>query len=163
MQLSFRTLSTFTALLCSLLALVWGVMPDWLLASWDIEYSLAAGLIARRTAVLFAALSVIFYLVRNEVPSTTRHALSNGFIIGCWGLAALGFGEWLNGHAGPGILLAVVVELALGLAFLQTRRVSAELETKALYPPCGGAALPQGYAEGRCEVRQSVRLFPDSH
>jgi hypothetical protein len=44
-------------------------------------------------------------------------------------LAALGFGEWLNGHAGPGILLAVVVELALGLAFLQTKRVSMELET----------------------------------
>jgi len=27
----------------------------------------------------------------------------------------LGFGEWLNGHAGPGILLAVLVEFALGL------------------------------------------------
>lgn len=67
--------------------------------------------------------------VRNESPSITRHALSNGFMVGCWGLAALGFGEWLNGHAGPGILLAVVVELALGLAFLQTRRVSMELET----------------------------------
>ncbi|MBV6823044.1 hypothetical protein [Pseudomonas sp. PD9R] len=129
MQLSFRTLSSFTALLCLLLALAWGLMPDRLLASWDIEYSLAAGLIARRTAVLFAALSVMFYLVRNEAQSPTRRALSNGFVVGCWGLATLGFGEWLNGHAGPGILLAVGVELALGLAFFQTRRVSAELET----------------------------------
>ncbi|MGF6208464.1 hypothetical protein HKK52_05045 [Pseudomonas sp. ADAK2] len=129
MQLSFRTLSTFTAALCFVLALVWGLMPDQLLAVWSIEYSSAAGLVARRSAVLFAALGVMFYLVRNEAPSATRSALSNGFIVGCWGLAALGFGEWLNGHAGPGILLAVGVELALGLGFFQTRRVSVELET----------------------------------
>jgi hypothetical protein len=32
-----------------------------------------------------------------------------------FGLAALGLGEWLYCHAGPGILLAVVVEFALGL------------------------------------------------
>ena len=129
MQLSFRTLSTFTAALCFLLALVWGLMHDWLLSIWGLEYSLTVGVVARRSAMLFAALGVMFYLVRNESPSTTRHALSNGFMVGCWGLAALGFGEWLNGHAGPGILLAVVVELALGLAFLQTKRVSMELET----------------------------------
>ena len=129
MQLSFRTLSTFTATLCFLLALVWGLMPDWLLSIWGLDYSLVVGVVARRSAILFAALGVMFYLVRNESPSTTRHTLSNGFMVGCWGLAALGFGEWLNGHAGPGILLAVVVELALGLAFLQTRRVSMELET----------------------------------
>lgn len=129
MQLSFRALATFTAALCFLLALVWGLMPDWLLSIWGLEYSLTVGIVARRSAMLFAALGVMFYLVRNESPSTTRHALSNGFMVGCWGLAALGFGEWLNGHAGPGILLAVVVELALGLAFLQTKRVSMELET----------------------------------
>jgi hypothetical protein len=129
MQLSFRTLSTFTAALCFLLALVWGLMPDRLLSIWSIEYSLAVGVVARRSAMLFAALGVMFYLVRNEAPSITRNALTHGFMVGCWGLAALGFGEWLNGHAGPGILLAVVVELALGLAFLQTKRVSMELET----------------------------------
>ena len=112
-----------------LLALVWGLMPDWLLAIGSIEYSTATGLVARRSAVQFAVLGVMLYGVRNEAPSVIRNALSNGFIVGCWGLAVLGFGEWLNGHAGPGILLSVVVELALGLAFLQTKRVSVELET----------------------------------
>jgi TM2 domain-containing membrane protein YozV len=129
MQLSFRTLSTFTAALCVLLALVWGLVPDWLLAIGSIEYSTATGLVARRSAILFAALGMILYGVRNEAPSVTRNALSNGFIAGSWGLAVLGFGEWLNGHAGPGILVSVVVELALGLAFLQTKRVSVEPET----------------------------------
>lgn len=129
MQLSFRIVSTFTSLLCFLLALVWGLIPDGLLAIWSIEYSSVAGFVARRSAVLFAALGVMFYLVRNEAPSVTRNALSTGFTVGCFGLAILGFGEWLNGHAGPGILLAVMVESALGLGFVQARRVSAELET----------------------------------
>jgi hypothetical protein len=129
MQLSFRTLSMFTAALCLVLALVWGLMPDWLLAIWGIEYSSATGVVSRRIAVVFAALGLIFYWVRNEPPSVIRSALSSGFMVGCFGLAALGFGEWLNGHTGPGILLAVLVELALGLGFLQTRRLSVELET----------------------------------
>ena len=127
MQLSFRTLSGFTCSLCFLLALAWGVFPQSLLAIWSIEYSDAAGFVARRSAVLFAALGVMFYLVRNAPPSLGRNALSNGFIVGCFGLAVLGFAEWLNGHAGPGILLAVLVEFALGLGFVQARRVTVEL------------------------------------
>ncbi|WLH33191.1 hypothetical protein PSH79_14685 [Pseudomonas sp. FP2196] len=127
MQLSFRTLSGITSSLCFLLALVWGFFPDVLLALWSIAYSDAAGFVARRSAVLFAALGLMFYLVRSAPPSLGRNALSNGFIVGCLGLAVLGFAEWLNGHAGPGILLAVLVEFALGLGFVQARRVTVEL------------------------------------
>ncbi|MGX0890137.1 hypothetical protein AB7M22_002145 [Pseudomonas sp. ADAK2 TE3594] len=131
MQLSFRTLSTFTAALCFLLALVWGLMPQALLAIWSIEYSSGAGFVARRSAVLFAALGVMFYLVRQAPPSAARSALGSGFIVGCFGLAALGFGEWLYGHAGPGILLAILVEFALGLGFIQTQRVSVKMAEAA--------------------------------
>jgi hypothetical protein len=127
MQLSFRTLSGITASLCFLLALGWGFVPEMILAIWSIEYSESAGFVARRGAVLFAALGMMFYLVRNAPPSLGRNALSNGFIVGCFGLAVLGFAEWLNGHAGPGILLAVLVEFALGLGFVQARRVTVEL------------------------------------
>ena len=127
MQLSFRALSGITSSLCFLLALAWGFFPEVLLAIWSIEYSTAVGFVARRSAVLFAALGVMFFLVRNTPPSVARSALSNGFIVGCFGLAVLGFGEWLNGHAGPGILLAVLVELALGLGFVQARRVTVKL------------------------------------
>jgi hypothetical protein len=127
MQLSFRALSGITSSLCFLLALAWGFFPEVLLAIWSIEYSTAVGFVTRRSAVLFAALGVMFFLVRHAPPSVARSALSNGFIVGCFGLAVLGFGEWLNGHAGPGILLAVLVELALGLGFVQARRVTVEL------------------------------------
>ncbi|TFH79735.1 hypothetical protein [Pseudomonas kribbensis] len=127
MQLSFRTLSTITFSLCFLLALAWGLVPQILLSIWSIEYSEAAGFVARRMAVLFVALGVMFYLVRNAPVSIARNAMNNGFIVGCFGLAVLGFAEWLNGHAGPGILLAVLVEFALGLGFVQARRVTVEL------------------------------------
>ncbi|WP_166223560.1 hypothetical protein [Pseudomonas atagonensis] len=127
MQLSFRTLSSITSFVCFLLALVWGFFPELILAIWSIEYSTSAGFVARRSAVLFAALGLMFYLVRRAPVSIARNALSNGFIVGSFGLAVLGFAEWLNGHAGPGILLAVLVEFALGLGFVQARRVTVEL------------------------------------
>jgi len=128
MQFTFRTLATFTAVLSFVLAFVWGFWPDEWLSIWSVEYSSATGLVSRRTAVLFLALGVIFYRARRAPPSSTRRALSTGFVVGCFGLATLGLGEWLNGHAGPGILLPVVVELALGLGFIQTKRLSVERE-----------------------------------
>ena len=84
MQFSFRTLSTFTAALCFLLALIWGLMPQWLLAIWGIEYSSAAGFVARRSAVLFGALGVMFYLVRQAPPSATRSAAALWWGVSDW-------------------------------------------------------------------------------
>lgn len=123
MQFTFRTIATFTSALCFVLAVVWGFFPDVLLSIWGVEYSDATGLVSRRYAVLFLAFAVVFYRTRRAPPSSTRRALSTGMVVACFGLATLGFGEWLNGHAGPGILLAVTVEIALGLGFIQTKRV----------------------------------------
>lgn len=127
MQLSFRTLALFTAFLCFSLALIWGFTPESMLSIWNVGFSDTTGLMARRGAMLFMALGVMFYLARNAPPSPARAAMSNGLMVGVFGLAVLGFGEWLNGRAGPGILLAVLVEISLGLAFFKTRRVSIDL------------------------------------
>ncbi|NVZ53381.1 hypothetical protein HX792_23785 [Pseudomonas sp. B6002] len=124
MSLSFRALATFTALLCFALALVWGLRPDLLLWLWSVEYSSATGLVSRRNAALFLAIGIMFYRARHAPPSDTRSALTTGFITGCLVLAVLGFSEWINGNAGPGILLAVATETVLGLAFIQAHRSS---------------------------------------
>lgn len=124
MQLSFRPLATFTALLCFALALVWGLCPDRLLWLWSVEYSSATGLVARRNAALFLAIGIMFYRARRAQPSATRRAMTTGFVTGCFVLAILGISEWINGHAGPGILLAVITETALGLAFIQAQKSS---------------------------------------
>jgi len=124
MQLHFRPLATFTALLCFALALIWGLRPDLLLWVWSVEYSSATGLVARRNAALFLAIGIMFYRARHSPPDATRHALTSGFVVGCFVLAILGISEWIGGHAGPGILLAVITETALGLAFIQARKSS---------------------------------------
>lgn len=124
MQLNFRTLATATALLCFALALVWGLRPDLMLWLWSVEYSSATGLVSRRNAALFLGLGVMFYRARHAPPSDTRRAMTTGFITGCFALAVLGFSEWIHGSAGPGILLAVITEAVLGLAFIQAHRSS---------------------------------------
>ncbi|AMN80633.1 MULTISPECIES: hypothetical protein [Pseudomonas] len=124
MPLRFHTLALFTAVLCFALALIWGLRPEWMLWLWSVEYSNATGLVARRNATLFLAIGVMFYRARHAPPCDTRRAMTGGFTIGCWVLAVLGFSEWINGNAGPGILLAVATETVLGLAFIQAHRSS---------------------------------------
>lgn len=122
MQLRFYPLAHFTAWLCFALALAWGWRADLLLWLWSVEYSDATGLVARRNALLFLAIGIMFYRLRHAAPSPTRNAVTSGFIAGCLGLAVLGVVEWLNGRAGPGILLAVLTETALGLGFIQAQK-----------------------------------------
>ena len=124
MQLSFRSLATFTALLCFALALVWGLRPDLLLWLWSVEYSNATGLVSRRNAALFLGIGIMFWRARHAPPSDIRRAMTSGFAVGCLVLAVLGFSDWINGNAGPGILLAVATETVLGLAFIQAHRSS---------------------------------------
>lgn len=124
MPLSFRTLATATALLCFVLALVWGLRPDLLLGMWGVTSSDATGLVARRSAALFLAIGIMFYRARHAPPSDTRRAMTSGFAIGCLVLAVLGVCEWFSGNAGTGIFLAVATETVLGLAFIQAHRSS---------------------------------------
>ena len=124
MLLSFRTLATFTALLCFALALIWGLRPDLLLWVWSVEYSSGTGLVSRRNAALFLGIGIMFWRARHAPPSDIRRAMTSGFAVGCLVLAVLGFSEWINGNAGPGILLAVATETVLGLAFIQAHRSS---------------------------------------
>jgi hypothetical protein len=56
-------------------------------------------------------------MARNAEPSESRVALTSGFAIACSLLAALGCIELFSGHAGPGILSAIVVEIMLAGAF----------------------------------------------
>ena len=89
-----------------------------LLSTWGVDFSYAVGLMGRRGAALFAGIGVMFFWARNAEPSSARSALVAGFVISCLALAALGVVELGNGHAGPGILSAVLIEVALILASL---------------------------------------------
>ena len=117
MPFKFHQLAAATAFICFVLAAVWLLAPQLLLAIWAVDYAYPVGLVSRRAAALFLGIGVMFWLAR-EVPHPARRALGTGLGVACLTLAALGVFELLTGHAGPGILLAVGVELALAAAWL---------------------------------------------
>ena len=120
--MNFRNLAILTSLVCFVLAVTWTLAPNSLLTVWGIEFSYPVGLVSRRGAALFAGIGVMFFRARNAEPSSARSALISGFVVGCVALAVLGTIELATGHAGLGILSAVLVEVALALALLYVAR-----------------------------------------
>ncbi|WP_369936716.1 hypothetical protein [Xanthomonas tesorieronis] len=112
------------SLLFLVIACTWMFVPGAMLANWGIGTSPAAELMARRGAALYAGLSVMFFMARGAAPTPARSALVAGFVTACALLAALGIGELASGHAGRGILVAVVLESVFVLAFLFVREKS---------------------------------------
>ncbi len=118
MTLNFKTLAVLSAGLCFVLANIWMFAPKILLAVWSVPYSESVGLVARRGAALFGAIGTMFFVARNAEISLARYGLIVGFTLGCAALASLGIFELVSGHAGLGILSAVVVEVAFAVAFI---------------------------------------------
>lgn len=118
MKLNFQSVAILVALVCFALASVWMFAPELLLSSWGVEYSSSTVLVSRRAAALFAGIGVMFFTARKAELSVARSALIIGFVTACLILAALGLFEFVSGHATVGILSAVLIEVALALAFL---------------------------------------------
>jgi hypothetical protein len=124
MSLTFRPLATLTSLLFFGIAATWMFAPDSMLATWDVALSYPVELVGRRAAALYAGIGVMFFLARSTAPSPARSALAAGMVTACLLLAALGVFELVTGHAGAGILTAVLLEVALALAFIFIRKKS---------------------------------------
>jgi lysylphosphatidylglycerol synthetase-like protein (DUF2156 family) len=115
--ITFYRLSVFAAILFLLLACILMFAPAQMLTSWGVELTVSVGLMARRIAALYTGLAVMFFMVRNAEHSTTRTALIYGVVTSCLMLAGLGAYELYAGHASTGIIPAVLIEVALALAF----------------------------------------------
>lgn len=116
-HLTFRAAATITSAICMVLACTWAIVPDFLPHLWNVEFTYPVGLVARRGAALFAGVAIILFGARDAEPSPARSAIGRGCAFGCLALALLGTAELATGHAGPGILFAVVVEIAIAFAF----------------------------------------------
>ena len=119
----FKHVALATTGVCLALVAVWLLAPRPLLAFWGVSLAAhpLADLMGRRTAALFAGLGLMLYLARKAEPSTARTALARGFALACLGLALSGVYELWAGHAGIGILGAILVEASLALGFLTAR------------------------------------------
>lgn len=116
--LSFYRLSVFSSILFTVLAFILMFAPVVMLSAWGVELTDSVGLVARRIAALYAGIAVMYFFARNAAHSTTRTALIIGTIIACLILAILGIDEFATGHASNGILVSVLIEVVLILAFL---------------------------------------------
>jgi len=121
MTLSFRAVAITASTICFALALIWILFPQLLLWIWQIDGPEPALLVARRGGALFLGLGAMLLLARDAGPSPARSAIASGLALGCATLAALGAYELAAGHAGLGIVLAIIVEIALALAFARVR------------------------------------------
>lgn len=119
--MKFRHLVVVSALVFWALAVAWMLMPAQMLANWGVGFSSEAGLVSRRAAALYLGVGVMLFLARDAGPSVARSALVAGFVTACLTLAALGVFELLSGHANPGILAAVAIEVLFSLAFLSVQ------------------------------------------
>jgi membrane protein CcdC involved in cytochrome C biogenesis len=114
----FRTLAIITALVSALLFFAWLFAPQMMLSNWGVVPSDSALLVGRRCSVLFGAFAVMFYRVKDLGPSAARRAIVSGAIFTYTFAAMLGVYELWAGHAGSGILGAVVLEVFFVLAFV---------------------------------------------
>jgi hypothetical protein len=117
-SLSFYRLSVFSSILFTVLALILMFAPVLMLSAWGVELTDSSGLVSRRIAALYTGIGVMFFFARNAVYSATRTALIVGTITACLILATLGVYEFLAEHASSGILISVLIEVVLILAFL---------------------------------------------
>lgn len=116
--LSFYRLSVFSSLLFTVLSIILLLAPVIMLSAWGVELTESVGLVARRIAALYAGIAVMYFFVRNSAHSATRTALIVGTITACLILALLGVYEYVAGHASAGILISVLIEIVLVMAFL---------------------------------------------
>jgi hypothetical protein len=116
--LSFYRLSVFSSVLFTVLSIILLFAPVMMLSAWGVELTDSVGLVSRRIAALYAGIAVMYFFARNAAHSATRIALIVGTITACLILALLGIYEFVAGHASSGILISVMIEIVLILAFL---------------------------------------------
>ena len=122
MALRFRPLATSTALLFFALSAILGLRPAVVLGNWGVRFDESTGVVSRRAAALYAGVGLMLFLARKAEPSPARSALVSGFVFICVVLAGLGAFELASGRVNSGILPAVVIEVALAVAYLLVAR-----------------------------------------
>lgn len=114
----FRHLALLSSMLLFALSAMWMFAPELMLTQWGVQYSEGAGLVSRRAAAFYAGIALMLLLARNAEASKARAALATGISLTCLILATLGILEWQSGSATTQILVAVVLEAFLAVAFL---------------------------------------------
>ena len=122
-MLDFRMLNVITAIITAVLFIVLLLVPEVILWLFAVPESASAEFISRRAAMLFIGISLLSWFSRAASHSDVRQAICIGLSTSMLLLAALGVFEFIRGYAGSGIILAVITELFLGMAYFRVWHV----------------------------------------
>ncbi len=113
------------SIICLALFISWMFLPNILFNIFAIEYNNFTIFLGQRIAALFLGLFVILFFLANENNARVQKTLSFSFAISCLILAYSGIVGMINGAAGIGILIAIIVELFFAFWFFySTRKIS---------------------------------------
>ncbi len=127
--MKFKTLAIITAIVALVLGLAYLFAGAIMISRWQIEPSVGILLLSKRIGCVYLGLSIMYFLSRSAPFSSSRTALSAGSAVALSLLAILGIYERTVGHAGPGILISVILEALIALGFISvlfTERKSKE-------------------------------------
>ena len=110
------------SIICLALFISWMFLPNILFNIFAIEYNNFTIFLGQRIAALFFGLFIILFFLSNENNVRVQKTLSISFAISCLILAYSGVAGLLNGAAGIGILIAIIVELFFAFWFVYSTR-----------------------------------------
>ncbi len=120
----YRNLSTATAGLSLALFGCLLFAPGLIFLLFGMPGGESAEIMSRRASMLFLGFAIICWLARNAEDSVLRQALSAGLSAAMLGLAGTGLFELVRGAVGPGVLLAVAAEVAIGSIYARVWLIS---------------------------------------
>lgn len=116
-DLTYKQTSTAAAIVFLIVSLSLILVPDLIYWMFGLVGNPLGDFLALRAAMLFLGLAALCYFGRTAPPSELRSVVAASLCISLAALALAGVYEFMRGYAGPGIWLAIVIEVALCGAF----------------------------------------------
>lgn len=122
--LEFPWVARFGAFIAGLLFVSFAFVPVIPFTMLGVAMTPEGLLMARRMSALFLGIAILLFLLRDAEDSPMRRSVSAALSAAMAALAAFGFFDWLGGRNGPGVFIAISVEVyfAVTLAMLARRR-----------------------------------------
>ena len=120
--MTYKLMASLTGALFAVLAAAFLIAPDLVTSGWGLSLENESAFMGQRLAAAFAGFAVMGFLSRSLEPSPARRAIALGITTSMVIVAVVGLAGLARGIVGPGILLAVLVELALAVGLIATGR-----------------------------------------
>lgn len=117
--MSFRLVASIVGVLFLVLSAVLILIPEVIYWLFEQDGNRLGDFLAKRAGVLFIGFSVFCLASRNTVSPEVVGIVALSIGTAMSAMAGLGFYEFINGNAGPGIMIAIVVEVIIAALFLR--------------------------------------------